>query len=325
MVENMDGNGTPFHDGERELQERFGLQDKMEAVGRRVVRDHMPEEHQQFFELLPLLFTGLLDTDGHPRASVVTGTPGFVSSPDPRHLTVGAAALPGDPFAENLCAGAAIGLLGLEFHTRRRNRMNGTVVTADEAGFSVEVSQSYGNCPKYIQAREWRAAARPGGSPRVEQTDVMNDAMKSIVSSADTFFIASAHRPEDRSHPSHGVDVSHRGGPRVLSRSRPTALCLFPITSEIFCLIRSVIWQRIPGRVSCLSISRPAIPCNYAEPPGSCGTIPGQKGFPVLSVLCRSFPSRPFGYAMHWVWAGNSSISRRTLPAFYEGVQRPDT
>lgn len=213
MVENMDGNGTPFHDGERELQERFGLQDKMEGVGRRVIRDHMPEEHQQFFELLPLLFLGLLDTDGHPRASVVTGTPGFVSSPDPRYLTVGAAALPGDPFAENLCAGAAIGLLGLEFHTRRRNRMNGTVVTADEVGFSVEVSQSYGNCPKYIQAREWRAAARPGGSPRVEQTDVMNDAMKSIVSSADTFFIASAYRPEDRSHPSHGVDVSHRRGP----------------------------------------------------------------------------------------------------------------
>lgn len=212
-MENRDGNGTPFHDGERELQARFGLQDKMEAVGRKVVRDHMPEEHQQFFQLLPLLFIGLLDTDGYPRASVVTGTPGFMSSPDPQHLNVGAAVLPGDPFAKNLRTGVAIGLLGLEFHTRRRNRMNGTVETANEAGFTVQVSQSYGNCPKYIQAREWRAAARPGGTPRVEQTDVMNDAMKSIVSAADTFFIASAHRPEDSSHPSHGVDVSHRGGP----------------------------------------------------------------------------------------------------------------
>lgn len=205
--------GSPFHPGERQLQARVGLQDKMDVIGRKVIRDHMPDEHRQFFDGLPLLFVGSVDRDGQPWASVVTGAPGFVSSPGPQHLSVRAAARPGDPLGDNLRAGAAIGLLGLEFHTRRRNRMNGTVETADKDGFSVKVGQSFGNCPKYIQAREWRAMERPQGSPQVERTAGLTGAMKSIIAGADTFFIATAHRPDDRSHPSHGVDVSHRGGP----------------------------------------------------------------------------------------------------------------
>ncbi|MDP2448007.1 MAG: hypothetical protein Q8M93_12960 [Polaromonas sp.] len=35
----------------------------------------------------------------------------------------------------------------------RRNRMNGVLRHAGASGFSVELSQSFGNCPKYIQAR----------------------------------------------------------------------------------------------------------------------------------------------------------------------------
>lgn len=205
--------GSPFHDGERVLQARFGLQEKMELVGRKVVRDHMPDEHRQFFEGLPLLFVGSVDGAGQPWASVVTDAPGFISSPDPHNLKIARAPLTGDPLADNLRPGASLGLLGLEFHSRRRNRMNGTVGIADHDGFSVKVSQSYGNCPKYIQAREWLAKERPRGLPEIERTEGLTDAVRSIISNADTFFIATAHRPDDRSHPSHGVDVSHRGGP----------------------------------------------------------------------------------------------------------------
>ena len=47
----------------------------------------------------------------------------------------------------------AVGLLGLEPHTRRRNRANGRVRLLHDGGFEVQVLQSFGNCPKYIHAR----------------------------------------------------------------------------------------------------------------------------------------------------------------------------
>ena len=51
-------------------------------------------------------------------------------------------------------AAAPLGLLGIELHTRRRNRLNGVVRGAGTQGFSVEVTQSFGNCPQYIQGRD---------------------------------------------------------------------------------------------------------------------------------------------------------------------------
>jgi hypothetical protein len=204
---------SPFHDGEKALQARVGVADKIEAIGRKVIRDFMPDEHRQLFGLLPLLLIGSVDRDGHPVASVVTGAPGFLSAQDNQLLNVAALPVTGDPLARNLRPGAPVGLLGIEFHSRRRNRMNGIVGEVGAQGFSVQVGQSFGNCPKYIQAREWLPGAPPAAPPVPETADRLDREMVSLVSGADTFFIASACRPQDPKHPSHGVDVSHRGGP----------------------------------------------------------------------------------------------------------------
>jgi hypothetical protein len=52
----------------------------------------------------------------------------------------------------NLSVGSRIGGLGIELHTRRRNRVNGIITAVSDAGVRLlEVQQSYGNCPKYIQ------------------------------------------------------------------------------------------------------------------------------------------------------------------------------
>ena len=46
----------------------------------------MPDQHREFFALLPYLFIATVDTDGWPMASVLTGPPGLVQSPDPATL-----------------------------------------------------------------------------------------------------------------------------------------------------------------------------------------------------------------------------------------------
>ena len=153
-MESMTANDSPFHRGEKELQSRLGIRDKMEQVGRRMIRDHIPEQVQDFFSQLPLLLVGTADEAGRPWASVLVGQPGFLEVIDPHTLKVKGRPIYGDPLNKALVDGADIGALGLEFHTRRRNRVNGKIAHVEEGGFVIRVTQCFGNCPKYIQARE---------------------------------------------------------------------------------------------------------------------------------------------------------------------------
>jgi predicted pyridoxine 5'-phosphate oxidase superfamily flavin-nucleotide-binding protein len=202
-----------FHTGEQAMQARAGVQAQMAQIGPRVLRDHMPDQHREFFGLLPFVLVGSVDAQGQPWASVLAGAPGFMQSPDPTHLHIGARPLPHDPLNTTLHDGAALGLLGIQPHTRRRNRMNGRARLQD-GGVTVEVGQSFGNCPKYIQAREpvWVPGA-PAGQIAFEGPG-LDEASRGLIRAADTFFIATAHpQASAGGERSQGVDVSHRGGP----------------------------------------------------------------------------------------------------------------
>jgi predicted pyridoxine 5'-phosphate oxidase superfamily flavin-nucleotide-binding protein len=202
----------PFHEGERLVQSRAGVRDKIAAIGSRVVRDFMPEQHREFFRQLPFVLVGSIDAGGQPWASVLANPPGFIESPDPRRLVIRARPLGGDPLNETLTDGASIGLLGIEPHTRRRNRMNGMVERVTDTSFTVGVRQSFGNCPKYIQARRpmYSSVPRAMGAMR---SDRLDEGLQAMIRRADTFFIATAHPAAATDEAaSHGVDVSHRGG-----------------------------------------------------------------------------------------------------------------
>ncbi|HYF43045.1 MAG TPA: pyridoxamine 5'-phosphate oxidase family protein [Ramlibacter sp.] len=209
----MDSLPQTFHEGELALQRTAGAQERLALAGPRVIRDHMPQQHRDFFTELPFLVVGMVDAAGQPWASVLAGPPGFVHSPQERELHVDA--LPGghDPLAPALREGAAIGLLGIQPHTRRRNRLNGWVGALGASGFQVRVGQSFGNCPKYIQARQAEYSAGHGDLAAVEQLSALDAQARAALASADTFFVATAHPGAAGSaSPAHGVDVSHRGG-----------------------------------------------------------------------------------------------------------------
>ncbi|RIX80881.1 pyridoxamine 5'-phosphate oxidase family protein [Acidovorax cavernicola] len=208
---------APFHAGERALQSLVGAREQMEAIGPRVIRDYMPDQHRDFFALLPFLVVGSLDADLQPWASMLAAPAGFAHSPDATHLRVDALPGAGDPLTGQLEPGATLGLLGIQPHTRRRNRMNGTVEALDGAGFMVEVQQSFGNCPRYIQAREPVFATPPADLPAAQWLDTLDLAAERLIGAADTLFIATAYPDaaavgDEADARSHGVDVSHRGG-----------------------------------------------------------------------------------------------------------------
>ncbi len=185
---------SPFHRGEKEIQSRLGIEEKMEELGRRMIRDHMPEEHRAFFPRLLLLIVGTIDSTCRPWASALAGEPGFIRAAGSQALDVTARPIYGDPLGESLADGADIGALGLEFQSRRRNRVNGKLSRRDPDGFQIQVAQSFGNCPKYIQARQPAPAggiAGMGEKRPVHRGEALTREQAAIVARADTLFIAS--------------------------------------------------------------------------------------------------------------------------------------
>ena len=201
---------SPWHAGEKTLQETYGVSERMEVIGQKVIRDHMPDQHREFYQQLPFMIVGAVDAEQRPWASLLEGPEGFVTSPDPQQLLLAVQPDAQDPAASGLQAAQAVGLLGIELHTRRRNRINGVIQQVSTDGLAVAVEHSYGNCPKYIQARSYTRTSEPLKNLAVrERFTELNARTTEMIRAADTFFIASYF---DHDAHSRSVDVSHRGG-----------------------------------------------------------------------------------------------------------------
>ncbi|MGF6817469.1 putative pyridoxine 5'-phosphate oxidase superfamily flavin-nucleotide-binding protein [Paraburkholderia atlantica] len=213
LLNNWGTDVSPFHAGEQEAQQRAGVRDVAESMGRRGIRRFMPEQHREFFAAQPFLVIGGVDASGQPWATLRASSPGFVSSPDARTLRIEGGALAGDPLAAAWREGAQLGALGIEPRTRRRNRVNGVVRSVQGDTLQVEVMQSFGNCPKYIQSRTPSFIERNAAATRAqpEIATHLSSADRELLASADTFFIASANLSEEAGV-GKGGDVSHRGG-----------------------------------------------------------------------------------------------------------------
>ncbi len=218
-----------FHIGEQTIQSLAGVRDRIELKGRAVIRNYMPEQHRAFFAALPFMVVGLADQNGHPWATTLSGPPGFMSSAEENLLAIKAWLNPGDPLHSCIRDGAPVGGLGIEFSTRRRNRINGRIENCISGeGFSIRVQQSFGNCPKYTQARSERPRIRSRPVPERRVASHLGDNEVSFIAEADTFFIASRSAQFDQLESSQGLDVSHRGGlPGFVRVISPNELC-FP-------------------------------------------------------------------------------------------------
>jgi len=194
-----------YHRGEIEVQDRAGVREVAARIND-VIRPEIPLYTRAFLEDQRMVVVGSTGADGRVWASVLTGEPGFLRVIDERTLRIDACPVTGDPLDENSKPGMNVGLISIDLSSRRRMRLNGKVERRPE-GFYVYAEQVYGNCPKYVQAREPQAA---GGSVstepgRARRARTLTHEQRCLISSSDTFFIASAH-------PEGGADSSHRGG-----------------------------------------------------------------------------------------------------------------
>jgi predicted pyridoxine 5'-phosphate oxidase superfamily flavin-nucleotide-binding protein len=142
---------------------------------------------------------------------VLFGQPGFLDPcDDGRALRIvlnQATRHESDPFWRNIRAAHGLGTLVIDSGSRRRLRINGRARSVSAAELMLDIDEAYPNCPKYVQRRHVRRLPHDTAftlGPRREGTSLDPEAT-ACIRGADTFFVASAH-------PSHGLDVSHRGG-----------------------------------------------------------------------------------------------------------------
>jgi predicted pyridoxine 5'-phosphate oxidase superfamily flavin-nucleotide-binding protein len=192
-----------FHQGELSIQERAGVSRQASRVGA-MIRSEIPPLAQHFLEQQPYVFAGSIDKKARVWASILTGEVGFLKVLNDRAISIETPAT--DRFIfENLENNDRIGLLAIEFETRRRMRVNGRA-RIDEDSIIVQTEEVFSNCPKYIQARFWeRNENLPGAADFSENFDELTEKQGNFIGNSDTFIIASAHE-------SRGADVSHRGG-----------------------------------------------------------------------------------------------------------------
>ncbi len=256
MDEALQAKTSPWHEGELALQRSVGAVDMMAGVGQRqLARTWMPDQHREFYAQLPFVVLGAVDRQGDVWATLRAGQPGFMNSPDPQTLHIDLEPEPNDPAQEGMGEGDAIGMLGIELHTRRRNRMNGVVRRQLDPGLEISVSQAYGNCPRYINLRQYHFVDAQAVAPR--QLTVSDPLVRRLVTAADSFYIATyVVRDGERQ-----VDASHRGGkPGFVRMDEDGSLTIPDFSGNLFstrwatsCSIRGPGW--------CSSISRRAICC----------------------------------------------------------------
>lgn len=193
---------TGFHEGELAVQDRAGVRAQAARLGGAMLAT--PDLNGSIGAFLAARAFAVLtarDADGRLWTSPLFSSPGFLQAHD-RELRVLAAPDPGDPL-EGLAAGQPVGMLAIEFATRRRVRVNGTL-TDSGSGLVISVDQAYGNCPKYIHPRQ---VERVGSAQqRVERSSSLRPEHEMLIANADTFFLGTIH-------PTRGADASHRGGP----------------------------------------------------------------------------------------------------------------
>ena len=199
---------SPFHSGELEAQRMAGEAGIAERNSV-VIADTIIGGALSFLAQQQMVVLGSQAGAGEVWASPAFGEPGFVRSVDGHEVILDrrrAWEVSGDTGWQNLKAGSKIGMLAIELATRRRLLINGTILRMSGDELAVWVTESFPNCPKYIQRRTLNLAGDL--KPAIGQLGSggwMTPDVAQVLDTADTLFIATVHSER-------GLDVSHRGG-----------------------------------------------------------------------------------------------------------------
>ena len=145
------------------------------------------------------------DRTGRLWTAPLLGEPGFVTPESASALRIRGGIADADPLFD-LPSGQEVGVIVIDYASRRRLRVNGQLDRGDEDELRVSIAQAYGNCPQYIPRAQWRSGLPAPHRRRVHDGDSLRDSDIDQIRRAATFILGTTH-------PTAGNDASHRGGP----------------------------------------------------------------------------------------------------------------
>ena len=151
-----------YHEGSRQLQDRFETRRLADRLVEVVVHDAFTDDDRAFIESRPLFFLATADAEGRPDCSYKGGRPGFVRVVDPQTLAF--PSYDGNGMFKslgNVMVNPHVGLLFVDFESPKRLRVNGraSVQENDAAGrvrgrsahrAGADRRAIFPNCPRYI-------------------------------------------------------------------------------------------------------------------------------------------------------------------------------
>lgn len=196
-----------FHNGELEVQNKMNVQHIASKVGQSI-KDRIILGAIPFIENQSTITISSKDSNHKNWISLLVGVNGFIHVPDVNTFDIYIDKLKSDlndVFFKNITKHKTIGAIFIELGSKRRYRVNGTVILITENKISIKITEAYPNCPKYIQQRSITNLSPINTTPKKE-TGLNNISTKFIdlIKNADTFFIGSEAVNK--------MDASHRGG-----------------------------------------------------------------------------------------------------------------
>lgn len=182
-----------YHEGSREMQERFDSRRLADRLEDRIVRPTLSDDQQAFLSRLDCFFLATADADGRPSCSYKGGDPGFLRVLD--EATLAFPSYDGNGMfvsLGNTLVNPEVGLLLVDFEEGSRMRVHGTasidpddplLAEYPEAQLIVRVAvrEVFPNCPRYLHRRT--LVQRSEFVPRVEVETPVPDWKRSPLAS----------------------------------------------------------------------------------------------------------------------------------------------
>ena len=212
---------NPFHEGEIQVQQSVG-EHEIARLNGRAITARIPSAARRFLSQQRQCVIATAGANGALWATFLTGGPGFIQASEDLstlelELSLGHRAADNTVGDGIPAVGDPVGLLFLDFATRRRLRVNGSIAHLGSTRMQVTVHEAFPNCPKYIQRREIHETSAALSVAAVESGTNLTQAALDWIGRSDTAFVASAH-PDGR------LDASHRGGKPGFVRPRRETL-----------------------------------------------------------------------------------------------------
>ncbi|MCO4783327.1 MAG: pyridoxamine 5'-phosphate oxidase family protein [Candidatus Cloacimonetes bacterium] len=193
---------NPFHQGELEIQALLN-ESEISKRNSRVIDTEILKGALNFIEQQKYFYIGSVDSLGNLHTSMIYGKQGFIKASQTQ-IVLDKDMIQSsfeDIFFKNVSSNPVVGSIFIELASRRRIRINGDF---DLDTMTLQVKESYPNCPKFIQKRILHVEEK-SVETQFDLDDQLNEESSNVIENSDTFFVSSGSTYL-------GLDTSHRGG-----------------------------------------------------------------------------------------------------------------